>query len=140
MSNGNYYLTGFLAFTVLAQLIVTVVFLHKLRDMEHLDQLLTVVDYERAMNIIVLFTDTVIAVALIWLLWRRRSGFKKTESLIKKLVMFSIGTGLITGICAIIAFVSAQVAPQTFIYLLINFCMAKRELRISYLSMTNDIS
>ena len=126
VSDGNYFLTGFLGSAVIAQLVLTIIFLHKLSNFDQLAQLSTILNFERAMNIIVLFTDTVIAVVLIWLLWRRRSGFKKTEGIIRKLVAFTIGTGLITGVMAIVAFIAAQTAPQTFVYLLIDFCMAKR--------------
>ncbi|KAL5528067.1 hypothetical protein ACEPAF_7203 [Sanghuangporus sanghuang] len=125
LSNNNYFLTGFLACTVIAQLVLTIIFLHKLRNFDQLSQLSTILDFERAMNILVLFTDTVIALTLIWLLWRRRSGFKKTEGIIRKLVAFTVGTGLITGVMAIVAFIAAQTAPETFIYLLIDYCMAK---------------
>ncbi|KAL5506934.1 hypothetical protein ACEPAH_6390 [Sanghuangporus vaninii] len=125
LSNNNYFLTGFLACSVIAQLVLTIIFLHKLRNFDQLSQLSTILGFERAMNILVLFTDTVIALTLIWLLWRRRSGFKKTEGIIRKLVAFTIGTGLITGVMAIVAFIAAQTAPQTFVYLLIDYCMAK---------------
>ncbi|KAL5524127.1 hypothetical protein ACEPAG_8300 [Sanghuangporus baumii] len=125
LSNQNYFLTGFLACSVIAQLVLTILFLHKLRNFDQLSQLSTILDFERAMNILVLFTDTAIALTLIWLLWRRRSGFKKTEGIIRKLVAFTVGTGLITGVMAIVAFIAAQTLPQTFIYLLIDYCMAK---------------
>ena len=127
MSESNYFITGGLAFLVIAQLVVTVVYISKTRSFQHLEQLVTIVKYERAMNVIVLITDTAIALVLIYLLWNRRSGFKKTESIIKRLVAFTIGTGLITSIMAIVAFVAAEALPNSFIYLLIDFCMAKRK-------------
>ncbi|KAL5528070.1 hypothetical protein ACEPAF_7206 [Sanghuangporus sanghuang] len=107
----NYFLTGFLAFAVITQLASTVLFIHKLRDFEHLSQLLNIIAYERAMNIIAVCTDTIIALSLIWLLWRYRSGFKRTDGIIRKLVAFTIGTGLITGVMAMVAFVTAQLLP-----------------------------
>ncbi|KAL5524130.1 hypothetical protein ACEPAG_8303 [Sanghuangporus baumii] len=125
LSNSNYFVTGGLGFLVAAQLISTVVYISKTRSLQHLAQLVTIVRYERAMNVIVLITDTAIALVLIYLLWSRRSGFKKTESIINRLVAFTIGTGLITSIMAIVAFVAAETLPNSFIYLLIDFCMAK---------------
>ena len=130
MSEGSYILTGSLAFLVFAQLVITAVYISKTRTFQHLEQLVTIVRYERAMNVIVLITDTAIALVLIYLLWNRRSGFKKTESIIKRLVAFTIGTGLITSIMAIVAFVAAEALPNSFIYLLIDFCMAKRRLSV----------
>lgn len=131
VSGRNHLLAGFLSFCVTAQLVSTVLFIHKLRGIEHLREILDIIAYERAMNVIVLFTDSAIAVSLILLLRRHRCGSKRGDGVIRRLVMFTIGTGLITGVMAILAFITAEALPQTFIYLIIDFCMAKRKSMIA---------
>ncbi|KAL5528069.1 hypothetical protein ACEPAF_7205 [Sanghuangporus sanghuang] len=125
LSNNNYFVTGGLAFLVLAQLVVTIIYLTKTRTFVHLEQLITIVNYERAMNVITFVNDTSIALVLMYYLWTRRSAFQQTQHIIKRLVAFTIGTGLIVGIMMIIAFVSAEAFPNTLIYVLIDFCVAK---------------
>ncbi|KAL5484816.1 hypothetical protein ACEPAI_7458 [Sanghuangporus weigelae] len=120
----SYILTSGLAICVVAQFVATIVYIQNTRHFNHLEQLATIVNFERAMNIIVLFTDTAIAVILFYLLWNLRSGFEKTEGIIKRLVAYTVGTGLITSIMAIIAFVTAEVIPHSFAYLMIDYCMA----------------
>ncbi|KAL5524124.1 hypothetical protein ACEPAG_8297 [Sanghuangporus baumii] len=127
--SGNYFLTGFLAFAVIAQLATTVLFIHKLRDFSRLSQVLNIIAYERAMNIIAVCTDMVIALSLIWLLSRYRSGFRRTDGIIRKLVAFTIGTGLITGVMAMVAFVTAQLLPQTIFAVYYNCMLASLNAR-----------
>ena len=125
MSNRNYVVTGGLVFLVLAQLSITITYVTKTRPLGHLEQLVSIVKYERAMNVITFITDTAIALVLMYYLWIRRSGFQQTQHIIKRLVAFTIGTGLIVGIMMIVAFIAAEVLPNTLVYVLIDFCVAK---------------
>ncbi|KAL5484814.1 hypothetical protein ACEPAI_7456 [Sanghuangporus weigelae] len=121
LSNQNYLLAGALALLSVVQLVYASVYMH----LVHVRPLSTTIKFERAMNVLVFITDISIALAIVILLWRRRSGFKRTEGLIKRLVALTIGTSLITGVMAILALVVAEVLPNTFIYLIIDFCISK---------------
>lgn len=50
--------------------------------------------------------DVVIAAILCTLLQQSRTGFRASDTMITKLIMFSIGTGLLTSICAIMSLIS----------------------------------
>ena len=80
------------------------------------------------MNCITVFTDSLLAVVIIWLLWRSRSGIKKTDSVVNRLIMYTIGSGLVTALWTVVALIGAEVAPQTFIYLLVDLVIPKCEL------------
>ncbi|KAL5506928.1 hypothetical protein ACEPAH_6384 [Sanghuangporus vaninii] len=121
LSNQNYFLAGVLALLGVVQLVYGSVYMH----LVHVRPLSTTIKFERAMNVLVFVTDTAIALVIVTLLWRCRSGFKRTEGIIKRLVALTIGTGLITVVLAILALIVAEVLPDTFIYLIIDFCISK---------------
>ncbi|KAL5524131.1 hypothetical protein ACEPAG_8304 [Sanghuangporus baumii] len=121
LSGGNYFLAGALALCSLAQLIVSSIYLH----LVYVKPLSSILKFERAMNIIVLFTDTVLALSIAYFLWKLHVGFKRTDGVINILVAFTVGSGLIAGVMSIVAFVAAETMPQSFVYLLMDFCISK---------------
>ena len=127
VSNKNHLLTGFLITVVLAQLGVTLTYFGQVYHFTNSVQLLTVLNTERAMNALVVVADTLIAATLIYLLWNHRSGIRRTDSIIKRLVVYTIGTGLVTSLWGVIGIVGAQVMPSSFIYLLVALVMPKCE-------------
>ena len=50
-----------------------------------------------------IFTDVSLAISLMSFLRRQRSAVKRTESVIQRLVVYTIGTGFITGACALVS-------------------------------------
>ncbi|CAK5267359.1 unnamed protein product [Mycena citricolor] len=86
--------------------------------------------------------DVFIAATLCTLLHRSRTGFHRSDTMIKKLIMFAVNTGLVTSLCAIASLISVSissrllglwlssisktvVAGNTFIYILFFFCMGR---------------
>lgn len=90
-------------------------------------QLNQIVVTEVAMNSTMAFTDTLLASVLVWYLWKGRSGFKRTDSIINRLVMYTVGTGLLTSFWMIVALISAELAPRSFIYLVADLTLPKRK-------------
>lgn len=50
-------------------------------------------------------TSVIIALLTIFFLQRNRTGFHKTESMINRLIVWTMSTGLLTSICAILALI-----------------------------------
>ncbi|OCH93214.1 hypothetical protein OBBRIDRAFT_832854 [Obba rivulosa] len=86
--------------------------------------------------------DIVIAYAQIVVLQQCRTGFRRTDSVVKILMLYSINTALLTTICAICNLVTFAALPGTLLYevfyfmlpkLLLNSCLAtlnaRRDLR-----------
>ncbi|KAF8180840.1 hypothetical protein BJ912DRAFT_1062286 [Pholiota molesta] len=69
--------------------------------------------------------DTLIAASLCTLLIQSRTGFKRTDSIVTKLMAFSINTGILTSIAAIACFVTYAIWPQSFIFMGIYFALSK---------------
>ncbi|TDL18395.1 hypothetical protein BD410DRAFT_793282 [Rickenella mellea] len=86
----------------------------------------------------VLGTDVVadiwIASWLCFLLNRSRSGFKRTDSMISTLMLYTINTGVLTCICAVGCFVSYATMPNNFIF--IGFYMLLPKLYLNALLAT----
>ncbi|KAI4528486.1 hypothetical protein K523DRAFT_260709 [Schizophyllum commune Tattone D] len=74
-----------------------------------------------AVNVTSAATDVGISLAMIWYLRRARTGFKRSNDLIKRLIMFTFNTGLPTSAVAIFACIAINVWPNTFIYMFFFF-------------------
>ncbi|KAF8798641.1 hypothetical protein BYT27DRAFT_7218441 [Phlegmacium glaucopus] len=78
-----------------------------------------------SVNILGAATDLLIAAMLCTLLNLSRTGFRKSDTLINKLILFSVNTGLITSLFALASMVSILVAGNTFIYISFFFCLGR---------------
>ncbi|KAI0790945.1 hypothetical protein C8Q75DRAFT_805820 [Abortiporus biennis] len=63
------------------------------------------------------FTDTSIAASLCIILWRMQTGFTKTDTQLQKLMKYSIHTGALTSLIAVIALISYGSMPHNFVYI-----------------------
>ncbi|KAG2038605.1 hypothetical protein BDR03DRAFT_861717, partial [Suillus americanus] len=73
----------------------------------------------------VAFIDFVIASSLCYLLATSRTGFSSTDSIIAKLVAYIINTGCLTSVCSLTAMITCAVMPHNFIFLGVEFLIAK---------------
>ncbi|KLO17951.1 hypothetical protein SCHPADRAFT_900136 [Schizopora paradoxa] len=117
LSQKNYVLVGILGILNGAQFVSIAVYYGKCYHMTSLAQLQTLLTLEKICNVFGAVSDISIAGTLVFLLRKSRTGFKRTETLVNRLVMFTINTGLITSMCAIMALVSVLAWPNTFLYI-----------------------
>ncbi|KAJ8597678.1 hypothetical protein M405DRAFT_803429 [Rhizopogon salebrosus TDB-379] len=82
------------------------------------------------------FIDCVIASSLCYLLATSRTGFSNMDSLLTKLMTYVINTGLLTSVISIVAVITCAVMPRDFIYLGIEFLIAKLYVN-SYIALLN---
>ncbi|ESK93753.1 hypothetical protein Moror_1451 [Moniliophthora roreri MCA 2997] len=76
-------------------------------------------------NVLGAVSDVFIATGLFFFLHRSRTGFKKSDTMISKLIMFSVSTGLLTSICAIASLLSILVWGDTLIYVAFYFSLGR---------------
>jgi len=69
--------------------------------------------------------DVLIAFILCWILQSSRTGFKRSDTVITKLIAFSINTGLVTSICALLSLITIVVFPGAFIYITFYFTLGR---------------
>jgi hypothetical protein len=98
-----------------------------------------------SVNAVAAAGDVLITVFLCTFLQRSRTGFHQSDTLINKLMVFSVNTGLLTSICAVMSLISVCKTSQmarnfvpdpdaaqilvwsdTFIYAAFYFCLGRR--------------
>ncbi|KAJ7065239.1 hypothetical protein C8F01DRAFT_736225 [Mycena amicta] len=125
LSNGNAWLTGAALILILGEFGCVLAFvglslrLHTFVELTEL-KLLSV-----TVNALAAAGDVLIAATLCKLLHSSRTGFHRSDTMIRKLMVWAVNTGLVTSLCAIASLVSITVAGNTFIYILFFFCMGR---------------
>ncbi|PCH41728.1 hypothetical protein WOLCODRAFT_101123, partial [Wolfiporia cocos MD-104 SS10] len=69
--------------------------------------------------------DVLIAISLTFLLGRRRTGFSRTDSMIKMLMFYSVETGTLTSLCAISCLITFTMMRENFIYMSLYFILSE---------------
>ncbi len=87
-------------------------------DYNEFAQLIPLHPYMHALNVLSAASDVIIAIVLVHLLRKQRTGYRKTNSMINRLILFTLNTGGICGLCAILTLVFNIVYPDTYIYML----------------------
>ncbi|KAH8116939.1 hypothetical protein DFH11DRAFT_1724869 [Phellopilus nigrolimitatus] len=121
----NYVLTGVVACLTLAQFASTVVYYAKAYHVKDFAALSTIFVVSCTINVITAVADATIAAVLIYLLQSNRTGFKRTDTIIHKLIAYTIHTGLPTGICAIVSLITGIVLRHTFITILFYLLLSR---------------
>lgn len=115
-----------LSVMVLVQYVIVMVYFG---DMIHITspfQLITKINLSSGANGVIAATDILIAAVLVALLRSKRSVFKRTNSMLNKLIVYTISSGAVTALCSIATLVTTQLFPETFIYFTLDLMMAKR--------------
>ncbi|KAI0829403.1 hypothetical protein BC628DRAFT_1417130 [Trametes gibbosa] len=69
--------------------------------------------------------DVSIAVILCTILHKSRTGFSRSNTLINKLMVFAVNTGLLTSICACLSLITILSLPNTFVYITFFFLVGR---------------
>ncbi|KAH9036943.1 hypothetical protein EDB85DRAFT_2142733 [Lactarius pseudohatsudake] len=85
----------------------------------------------------VALADGLVAASMCWSLYRRKTGFAKTDSIILTLMAYSINSGLLTGILGITATICFIILPTTMVWLAFSWAMSKCYVN-SLLAMLNS--
>ncbi|KAH8113548.1 hypothetical protein DFH11DRAFT_306732 [Phellopilus nigrolimitatus] len=118
LSHKSIPLIVILCMLVAAEFILSIVYLVKALQLGTFTNLPKIVNLSRSINIFGAAGDVAIAISLIWLLQRSRTGFTRSDSIINRLIMFSMNTGLLTSLDAVMSLVTITVLPNTFVYIL----------------------
>ncbi|RPD74470.1 hypothetical protein L226DRAFT_74988 [Lentinus tigrinus ALCF2SS1-7] len=77
------------------------------------------------MNVFAAAADVAIAAILCTILHTSRTNFSKSNTLINKLIVFAVNTGLLTSVCACISLITFFAMPGAFIYILFYFLIGR---------------
>jgi len=70
------------------------------------------------------FLDVFFVVAMIWLLKKERNSFSHTNSMIDRLIVLVVNTGLATAISTILTIIFVGALPNTFVYAFFNLLIS----------------
>ncbi|EIN10380.1 hypothetical protein PUNSTDRAFT_112237 [Punctularia strigosozonata HHB-11173 SS5] len=121
LSHGNLIITGLTVALVVAE----IVYVTKAIHLETYAQLVVLKNLSMAVNAIGAAGDVVIAGSLCFLLQRSRTGFQHSSTMINKLMIFTVNTGLLTSICAIMSLIMISVSPNSFLYITFFFTLGR---------------
>ncbi|KAG5723755.1 hypothetical protein E4T56_gene2209 [Termitomyces sp. T112] len=125
LSNHNVPLLLVIMSLVLSEFGCSFVFTIKALKLKTWVQLEQLKGLSMVVNILAALGDGLIAGTLCYFLQRSRTGFKKSDTMISKLILFTVSTGVLTSICAIASLISILVWPSTLIYAAFYFCLGR---------------
>ncbi|KAF8798688.1 hypothetical protein BYT27DRAFT_7203280 [Phlegmacium glaucopus] len=125
LSGRNIYLTGSSMTLVVVSFGSFIFYIAKAIHLKDLASLSKIKNEAIAVNILGAATDLLIAAILCILLNLSRTGFQKSDTVINKLILFSVNTGLITSLCALASMIAIIVASNSFIYITFFFCLGR---------------
>ncbi|KAJ7230602.1 hypothetical protein GGX14DRAFT_486303, partial [Mycena pura] len=125
LSNGNKWLTGAALLLVLGEFGCVLAYVALSLRLRTLAELVELKGLSVTVNALAAAGDVLIAATLCKLLYSSRTGFHRSDTMIKKLMVWAVNTGLVTSLCAIASLISIVVADSTFIYILFFFCMGR---------------
>ncbi|KAJ7067956.1 hypothetical protein C8F01DRAFT_1246510 [Mycena amicta] len=123
VSNGNIGLTVTAGSLVLAEFGCSVAFTIQSMKLETWKELGQLKPLSMTVNVLAAVSDLVIAMILVYYLRRSKTGFKKSDTMISKLIVFSVSTGLLTSVCAIGSLI--LVWGETLIYVTFYFVVGR---------------
>ncbi|KAJ8075803.1 hypothetical protein PM082_021435 [Marasmius tenuissimus] len=125
LSKRNYWVSGLILAIVLANAACGTAWVVISLQMETYHQLLKINPLTITINALSAAADVLIAAILCYLLARSKTGFKRSDSMISKLITFTANTGLATSVCALASLISLLGSPTTLIYALFYFCIGR---------------
>ncbi|KAG1908135.1 uncharacterized protein F5891DRAFT_991692 [Suillus fuscotomentosus] len=125
LSNKNMIITASVMSLVIAEFVIVIIYVAKAVGLTTFAQVPQIRSLSMSINAIAAAGDILIAVLLCTFLQRSRTGFRRSDTMIKKLMLFTINTGLLTSVCAMMSFISIAVWPDTYIYIAFYFCVGR---------------
>ncbi|EJD07252.1 uncharacterized protein FOMMEDRAFT_149763 [Fomitiporia mediterranea MF3/22] len=118
LSEKNIILSGTISLLIVGQLVATCLYFVKALQYEDFGRLKGYMSLTRIVDAVNATADTAIALCLVVLLHRNRSGFKDSDTTINRLIVFVVNTGLVTGLCAILGLILGIVLENTLFFML----------------------
>jgi len=125
LSNKSIIATAAVMSLVIGEFVLVVIYVAKAINLTTFVQLTELKPLSMSVNAVAAAGDVLIAAFLCTLLQQSRTGFRKSDTMISKLILFSINTGLLTSVCAVMSLISITVWPNTFIYIAFYFCLGR---------------
>ncbi|KAF8067014.1 hypothetical protein FPV67DRAFT_1224385 [Lyophyllum atratum] len=125
LSKRNIPLTGFILVLVVANAGCGTAWVILSLQYGTFERLLKISGLTLTINALSTAVDILIAATLCIMLNNARTGFKKSDTIINRLILFVVNTGILTSCCAVASLVSLLASPNTLIYACFYFCIGR---------------
>ncbi|KAJ6529903.1 hypothetical protein DFH09DRAFT_153781 [Mycena vulgaris] len=125
MSHHNVFLTGVIMLLVVATSACGTAWVVLAMEAGTYERLLSISPLTISINALSTGADVIITSTLCFMLQQTRPASLETETMINRLILFTINTGLLTSLCAIASLISLIASPRTLIYASFYFCIGR---------------
>jgi len=123
-SRGNILVTGLILGMAVAQFATAVVFTIRSFHLRvgQADQIKTLASTALSLGVA---TDIFTAASLSYFLHRMRTGYKRSDTLINRLIIYSVNTGTLTSVFSAAVLISYNMMPDNLIFIALYFLLSK---------------
>lgn len=121
LSEKNWWLTAIVSSPILPSFAMQTVYTIKMSSYTNLGDLGKIAVLAQTINVLNAVCDIMISIAMVYLLHKSRTGLKQSNTMINRLVIFVVNTGLLTSACATLALILLLASPNTLIYAVFFF-------------------
>ncbi|GJE88930.1 hypothetical protein PsYK624_050180 [Phanerochaete sordida] len=121
----NIYLSGTIGVFVVAHLILNLIFAAKAFEFTELTGIFKLEAIGAACLAVATVADIGIAGSVLWYLGKSRTGFRRSDDIITRLMLLTISTGALTTIFVLADLVAFVAAPKTLWSIAFNFLLPK---------------
>jgi len=125
LSKRNFWLSGSIFLVIVSKTGCGAAWVILSMQLDTYEQLLNISALTITINALSTVVDVSIAVSLCYLLHKARTGFKRSDSIINKLIIFVVNTGMLTTFCAITTLVCLIASPHSLVYATFYFCIGR---------------
>jgi len=123
-SRGNYLVTGLIIIMTIAQFATAIVYtIHTFQlQVGQAGQIKSIGSIALSLGVA---TDVFTAASLSYFLHKMRTGFKRSDTLINRLIIYSVNTGTLTSVFSAAVLAMYNLMPTNFIYISLYFILCK---------------
>ncbi|KAI0045135.1 hypothetical protein FA95DRAFT_1607948 [Auriscalpium vulgare] len=125
LSNKRMVLTLGVTVLVVCQFTAYILYCAKAFGMKTFAQISTVKDFSMSINATTVAADLAITGALCCLLHKSRTGIKCSDTMINRMIIFTVTSGLLTSLDSICSLVTIAALPNTYIYITFFFALSR---------------
>ncbi|TRM56904.1 hypothetical protein BD626DRAFT_571228 [Schizophyllum amplum] len=121
LSRRNYFVAGFLTVVALGTFAVTTTYYGYTTKYTMFADLANIKSLSISINVTSAVMDVMISSSMVFFLHTSKTGFKRSNDVLNRLIVFTFNTGIPTSAAAIWSLIAINAWPDTFIYMLTFF-------------------
>jgi hypothetical protein len=125
LNSKGYFLTSIILFLIMATAGSGTAWVILSLQLRTYRQLLHITPLTITINALSTCADVLIATSLVILLNKARTGISRSDTLINRLIIFVVNTGVLTSCCAVASLISLILSPDSLIYAAFYFCIGR---------------